>query len=332
MTMRQLLIHMAMFGAAVGAAAAPAACGRGPSPADSDAASGPPATRADASDSAADASTPSSRDAGASEPEPGEDDGHVMILGTHGRVSLHRAGRVVPILRNVSFVPGDTLHVEEASTAIVHCRDVCVLGTGVYRRCCTPECRTDVALHPPRSAARVAMVAKRELGRDEARLLEEQERRIAALDLGETTARFLRSNLYVNWKLEEAAGEVEALSKRLDRPEARRELREIYAPFVRKTGDLFRRLNKPDRAIDRYKKATGVAPPRPRTGADPAAAAEAAREKARAHTSLADVYVESGKPRQAVDSLSRAREIYRAQGDAEKAAETDRAILKYRGR
>lgn len=289
--------------------------------------------RADAS--AADASVPARQDAGVTRPDPPDpDDGTALILRTTGRVALKRgAAAFVPILGELLFMPGDKLRVGPQSTASVLCRDdlICELGSGLYEQCCTPECGARVALAPPDAAGRTEFVARGDLGADEKRLLAAQEAKIAALGLGETSRSFLRANLYVNWKLEEAAGEVEALSRRLDRPEVKRQLRETYAPLMLRTGDLFRKVDKRGRAIDLYKKAVEVAPPRPGAGGA-ALHKEAARERARAHRRLAEVYVESGKKREAIDSLTRARAIYRAQGDLEKAAATDRAILKHRGR
>lgn len=306
-------------------------CGSDSPPGESDAQTSLP--RADAS--AADASVPARADAGVTRPDPPDpDDGTALILRTRGRVSLKRgAGRFVPIFGEILFIPGDTLRVGQQATASVLCRDdlVCDLGTGEYERCCTPDCGARVALAPPETAERTTFVAKGDLGAAEKRLLAEQEEKIAALGLGETSRRLLRANLYVNWKLDEAAGEVEALSRQLDRPEVRTKLRETYAPLMRRTGDLFHKLDKRDRAIDLYKKAVEVAPPRPRPGGA-AAVKEVARERARAHSRLADVYVESGKKREAIESLTRARDIYRAQGDVDKAAAVDRAILKHSGR
>jgi hypothetical protein len=306
-------------------------CGRGSPKGESDAQTPPPPADA----AAADASVPAREDAGVTPPDPPDtDDGTAFILHTTGRVSLKRgAGQFEPIIGEIWFMPGYRLRVGQRATASVLCGGdlVCELGTGMYERCCTPECGARVALAPPEATGRTEFVARGDLGAGDRRLLAEQEQKIAALGLGETSRSFLRANLYVNWKLEEAAGEVEGLSRRLDRPEVRRQLREAYAPLMRRTGDLFHKLDKRDRAIDRYKKAVEVAPPRPRAGGA-AIDGEAARERARAHSRLADVYVESGKKREAVESLTRAREIYRAQGDLDRAAAADRAILKHSDR
>lgn len=260
-------------------------------------------------------------------------DGFAMILETRREVFLKRknASDFVRILREVGFHSGDILRVGERARALVYCRDLCVLEVGEYRDCCTPECKKIISLNPDEPGARTAFVPRSELPPAQARALAESEAQIASLRLDATAAQLLRANLYVNWKVSEAAPEVQRLSDELDRPGARKKLRDAYAPIMRRTGDLFQKVNLRQKAIDRYKKATGLAPER--NGPDKTGSAEAlTREKARAHTSLADVYVEAGNKPAAIESLSRAKELYRLQGDIQMAKEADLKISEIRAR
>jgi len=247
-----------------------------------------------------------------------------LILSTEREVLLKPKGAAafVPILKNVPFHPGDVLRVGDAAKAIVFCRDVCELGTGEYVKCCIPVCRTVINIHPTGSTPRTEVLMRKDLPPEQAIAFNEQESRIERLELSDTSKQFLKANLYSWWKLKEASNELQTLTEKLDKPEAKHELKQVYAPIMRKTGDLFVEVNQKERALDRYQKTIEL-PPDTTANTD-----SAIKEKAAAHTRIAEIYAEKGNKNEAVANLDTAKRMYVRTGETQKAAEADRKMAK----
>jgi len=251
-----------------------------------------------------------------------EDDGGTPVVLVDNKVALKQKGATdfEPINEAFQFYDGDTLQIGANSSVLVSCKEVCRLSTGLYTSCCTNDCK--VEWPPSRSGAdgEQLFMLKKDLSPAEAKVLAESESKLLNLGLGKTTTQFLKAKLYTSWRLKEAEDELATLSAQLEKPEARQELGKIYAPVSRKTGDMFVVVNQKDRAIHEYQKV--IANPPQATVVQP----DALKEKAAAHTALADVLVESGKKAEAQENLKAAKRIYVRQGDANKAAVLDHKI------
>jgi hypothetical protein len=246
-----------------------------------------------------------------------------MILRVERDVSLKARGasEFVRILSGM-FHGGDTLQVGDQSKAWVSCRDgsICPLSTGLYSECCKDVCETGIRIPPPansESQSREAFIKKSELPPVELQTFELQENRIRHLGADEVTTQFLIADLYSSWKLVEANDELKNLSQQLNKPEAKQELKMLYAPMLRKTGDMQLRIRHTSDAEDSYKKAVEVAP-----------TLNDSREKAAAHVSLGELYEKKGLKEKAVVNLEKSEQLYKGEGDTTKAAATRRAIVK----
>jgi len=167
-----------------------------------------------------------------------------MIIRVEKDVRLKAKGAAVfkAILYGV-FRAGDTLQVGEQSKAWVECPDhsLCPREKGLYAECCREVCDSGIRIPPPAnsaSQARVVFISKSELPPSELKIFQLQETRIRDLGANEVTTQFLIADLYSSWKLVEAKDEVNNLSWKLAKPETKEELKMLYAPMWRRTGDL----------------------------------------------------------------------------------------------
>jgi len=245
-----------------------------------------------------------------------------MIVRVEKDVSLKIKG-ATQFMRIFSgmFREGDMLQVGDQSKAWVSCPDhsVCPLGKGLYEECCRDVCESGIRILPPansESQNRVAFIKKSELPSGELQTLELQETRIRNLGADEVTTKFLIADLYSSWKLVEARDELKDLTQKLDKPETKQELKMLYVPMLRQTGDMQLKVKQLDEAEDSYKKAVELAP----QFNDP-------REKADAHVTLGQFYEKSGQKEKAVVNLKQGEQLYEQSGDVKKAAATRRAIV-----
>lgn len=245
-----------------------------------------------------------------------------MIVRVEKDVSLKIKG-ATQFMRIFSgmFREGDTLQVGDQSKAWVSCPDhsVCPLGKGLYEECCRDVCESGIRILPPansESQNRVAFIKKGELPSGELQTLELQETRIRNLGANEVTTKFLMADLYSSWKLTEAKDELKDLSQDLDKPETRKELKMLYLPMLRKTGDMQLTIKQQDQAEDTYLKAIELGS----KSRDP-------REKADAHVSLGELYERNGQKEKAVTNFKLGQKLYEKGGDSQKAAATRQAIV-----
>ena len=244
-----------------------------------------------------------------------------MILSVRKDVSLKRQGSssFVPILRNVSFRIGDLLQVGNDSAAQVLCstRGICELSVGIYSTCCTASCQVQIQMLRFENDASIAVVNRIDLPANEAGRLNQAEASIRQLELGPVTTEFLITKLHSGWKLEETNQELDRLTIRLAKPEAKEELKDLYLPVVRKTGDMQLKINKLDKAKELYQLNIN-------------SQTSDSTEKAAAHEGLAEAYKQSGDKNEAVRNFEMARDIYVKQGDAKAAAATEKRIVNTR--
>lgn len=243
----------------------------------------------------------------------------VMIIEVKQDVSLKPKGasEFVRILRG-PFHLGDILQVGENSFAMVLCDvNVCSLRKGVYTECCKGTCDDMIRLQPTggENSTR-AFMKKADLPPDQLVALNTEEAKIRNLGTDEVTTQFLIANLYSSWKLVEANQELDSLSQKLNRPEAAKELNTLYSPMVRKTGDLYLKINQKAAAEKTYLKGLELTP-----------VTNDKQEKAATHVSLGQLYEESGKKEQAVENFQKGKQLYEQQGNIKKAAEVRRAIV-----
>jgi hypothetical protein len=245
-----------------------------------------------------------------------------MIIRVERDVSLKAKGATdfVRILSGL-FRGGDTLQVGDQSKAWVSCPDhsVCPLGTGLYAECCRDVCENGIRIPPPpnsESQNRVVFISKSELPPADLQMFQLQETRIRNLGADEVTTQFLMADLYSSWKLVEAKDELKDLTQKLNKPGTKQELKMLYVPMLRRTGDMQLRVKQQDEAEDSYKKAVELAP----ESNDP-------REKADAHVSLGQFYEKSGQKEKAVINLKQGEQLYERGGDVKKAAATRQAIV-----
>jgi len=246
------------------------------------------------------------------------DAGTAMIFKVQNDVRLKAKGAAdfVRILGGL-FRGGDELQVGAGATAWVSCADdrICPLGQGLYTDCCKGTCEHEIRMKPPEGEPVRALMKKQDLPANELQLFETSEARIRSLGANEAATQFLIANLYSSWKLVEANNELDKLSQTLKTPEAVKQLDNLYAPMVRKTGDLYLEVNQKGLAEQSYKKAVEVAP---QTN-DP-------RDQADAHIKLGEFYENSGQRDKAVVNLKQGQQLYEKSGEAEKAAATRRAL------
>lgn len=251
-------------------------------------------------------------------PDPDLSPADAMIVSVEKDVSLKRkdAESFFPIFsnNNVAFKMGDTLQIGQASLADIYCENrggICQLKTGTYLECCTGLCQLTVQMIQRSGLP----LKKSELEPAQASALNEAEGKIRALQLGQVTTQFLVTNLYSGWKLEETNQELNRLSEQLAKPEAKQELKDLYAPVMRKTGDINLKFNRVADAKKLYQQniiSTSEAK-------DP-------KEKAAAHVALAEAYKQEGDKTKAVENFQIAKEIYVKHGETKSAQAADKKI------
>jgi len=179
-----------------------------------------------------------------------------MILSVRKDVSLKRQGApdFVPIFRNIAFRIGDTLQVGVDATATVLCseRGICELAKGTYASCCIAECKTQVQMLRLGTGPNTPIVKRTELTPDEVLKLNTAEAGIRQLELSPLATQFVLTRLHSSWKLEETNQELDTLTNQLKQPGAKEELKDLYLPVLRKTGDMQLKLNRFDRAKELY--------------------------------------------------------------------------------
>ena len=248
-----------------------------------------------------------------------------MIIRVERDVSLKAKG-AAEFIRIVSglFRNGDTLQVGDQSKAWVSCRDgsICPLGKGLYDDCCKAGCENEIRIPPPsnsESENRVALIRKSELPPVELQTFELQESRIRQLGSDEVTTQFLIANLYSSWKLSEAKDELKNLTLKLNKAGTKDDLKTLYAPMLRETGDMQLSVMQKEEAETSYKRAVKVEPE-----------LSDSREKAAAHVSLGELYEKNGQKVEAVRNLETSERLYKKEGDTVKAAAARRAITTLR--
>jgi hypothetical protein len=245
-----------------------------------------------------------------------------MILSVQNDVSLKRQGAssFVPILRNVAFRMGDLLQIGNNSTAKVLCsaRGICQLPMGTYNACCTDSCKVEIQMLRAENTGTPLPIVKRvDLPANEAAQLNQSENSIRQLQLGPVTTQFLITKLHSGWKLEETNEELNHLQDQLAKPAAQEELKDLYWPVIRKTGDMQLKINNTSKAKELYQLNINSAEPD-------------SVEKAAAHERLGQVYSQNGDQKEAIRNLEKAQEIYLKGGDKKAAAATEKQIANTR--
>jgi tetratricopeptide (TPR) repeat protein len=141
--------------------------------------------------------------------------------------------------------------------------------------------------------------------------------RIRKLGADDVTEQFLIANLYSSWKLAEANDEVEKLSTKLKTSDAAEKLGALYVPLVRKSGDLYFKIDEKVKAERSYNQVLKLTP-----------AASDEKEKAAAHTSLGQLYETTGRKEAAIENLKKANTLYEKEGETQKATQIRSAINK----
>lgn len=240
-----------------------------------------------------------------------------MILSVRKDVSLKRQGApdFVPILRNIAFRIGDTLQVGVDSTATVLCseRGICELAKGTYSSCCITECKTQIQMLRMGTGPSTPIVKRTELTPDEVLKLNTAEAGIRQLELSPLATQFVLMRLHSSWKLEETDQELNTLTNQLKQPGAKEELKDLYLPVLRKTGDMQLKLNRLDKAKELYQ-------------LNISSQANDSFEKAASHEGLATVSKQSGDKEDAVRNFEMAKDIYLKQGNTKAAATTEKEI------
>lgn len=246
-----------------------------------------------------------------------------MILSVRKDVSLKRQGAAdfVPILRNVAFRIGDVLQVGIDSVATVLCseRGICELEKGTYSSCCSAECKTRVQMMRIDAGPNTPIVKRADLPADEVQKLDAAEAGIRQLELSPLATQFLITRLHSSWKLEETNQELNTLTIQLKQPGAKEELKDLYLPVIRKTGDMQLKLNQLDKAKELYQ-------------LNISSQANDSFEKAASHEGLATAYKQGGDKEGAVRNFEMARDIYIKQGDTKAATATEREIAKVKSK
>jgi len=247
----------------------------------------------------------------------------VMIVDVKNDVSLKLKGALDFFhIDGGPFYPGDLLRIGDASTAIVDCKDsICSLGRGEYAKCCGDVCQNSIPAAPPEGTQVAFMMRKDDLPAPQLQLFQSSESRIRALGVNEIATQYFIARLYSSWGVKEANQEIDKLSQQLNDPAAQQKLNRLYLPMIHRTGDLYLKMNDKTRAEQSYKRVIDLAP---ETG-------EAGKEKAATHVSLGQMYKDSGRKEEAVKNLEQGRKLYEMQGDANKAGDVRRAIIKAKG-
>ena len=244
------------------------------------------------------------------------------ILSTKNVVNLTRKGTNSPVAvqANVGFKLGDLLQVGDASFAVALCKQgTCVLGLGNYNSCCTVPCQGQVAMMRRGDAPDLPMISRNELPATEAAALIDAEKGLRNLNLPPVTTQFLITTLYTNWKIKEANQELDRLSTQLANPNAKEELRGLYAPVITRTGNMHLKYNRVEDAKKLYQ-----------LNLSRSSAADDPRDRAAVHVGLAQTYELSGKKTEAIRNFESAKDIYVKQGDRKAAASTEKQIEKTR--
>jgi tetratricopeptide (TPR) repeat protein len=158
------------------------------------------------------------------------------------------------------------------------------------------------------------VVKRADLPPSEAAKLNQSENSIRQLQLGPVATQFLITKLYSGWKLEETNQELDHLQNQLTKPEAQEELKDLYWPVIRKTGDMQLKINNTGKARELYELNINSEQPD-------------SIEKAAAHERLGQLYTQSGNQKEAVSNLEKAREIYLKDGDQKAATATEKQII-----
>lgn len=240
-----------------------------------------------------------------------------LILSVRKDVSLKRLGAsdFVPILRNVAFRIGDLLQVGTDAAATVLCSDrgICELAQGTYSSCCSASCATQVQMMRIGAGPDTPIVKRTDLPADEVQTLNAAEASIRQLELSPLATQFLITRLHSGWKLEETNQELDMLTNQLKQPGAKEDLKDLYLPVIRKTGDMQLRRNQLDKAKELYQ-------------LNISSQSNDSFEKAAAHEGLATAYKQGGDKEEAVRNLETAKSIYIKQGDTKAAATTEKEI------
>lgn len=247
----------------------------------------------------------------------------VMIIAVERDVTLKPKGasQFVRILRSIPFRVGDELQIGDNSTARVLCSDsICLLSKGLYTDCCTLSCENAIRLKPPASMNQNRKIMnKSQLPAIEAQTFDGEEQKIRRLGAGDVTTQYLIADLYSSWKLVEANKELDNLSLKLKEPQAARELDALYPTVVRKTGDMYLKIDKKTEAEKNYRKVLELTPQ-----------TKDVQEKAATHVALGELYEKDGKKEKAVENLQKGKELYVQDGNVRKAEAVDKALIKAR--
>jgi len=243
-----------------------------------------------------------------------------MIFKVSNQVELKSkdAADFVRILSGL-FRGGDILRVGDQAVAWVSCPDnhICPLQKGEYTECCHVSCADGIDLGPPPTEAPRSMMRRYDLPADDQQRFATAENKIRGLGTDDITQQYLIAYLYSCWKLQEADQEVEKLSIKLKDPSAPQRLDKLYAPLIRRTGDLYRKIDQPTKAVEHYRQAIDIAP---RVNDE--------KEKAAAHASLGQLYEARGEKKEALENLKQATTIYKNQGDNKKSEDIKRAMMR----
>jgi len=243
-----------------------------------------------------------------------------MIFKVDNEVSLKSKGTAdfVRILSGL-FRGGDVLRVGQQAIAWVNCPDghVCPLNSGEYTNCCNVACANPIQLRPPTGDGPRVMMRRMQLPPDERQKFDGAELKIRQLGTDDVTQQFLIANLYSSWKVDEARDEVKKLSQKLREPKTPDQLKQLYLPMVRKTGDLYFKIDQRAEAERSYNKVIELAPK-----------VKDEKEQAAAHSSLGQLYETTGQKKAAVKNLEKATEIYDREGETQKATQARRALTK----
>jgi tetratricopeptide (TPR) repeat protein len=157
------------------------------------------------------------------------------------------------------------------------------------------------------------MVKRTDLPAEEMLKLNAAETGIRQLELSPLATQFLLTRLHSSWKLEETNQELDTLTIQLKQPGAKEELKDLYLPVIRKTGDMHLKLNRLDKAKELYQ-------------LNISSQANDSFEKAASREGMATAYKQGGDKEEAVRNFEMAKEIYVKQGDTRAATKTEKEI------
>jgi tetratricopeptide (TPR) repeat protein len=226
-----------------------------------------------------------------------------------------------PISDQIGFFRGDILKVGDGGRALAYCIGTgsgCYYPAGTYDSCCG-SCQDPFELRPETSSERVMFMSKQELPQTALLELNEQEQRIDALGVDQTTKSMLLSDLYTNWKLKEAAPQLDSLSQQLAHPDAKSKLKKLYAPFALGTGNLYLKNGNEAKAEQNFRRAVEFST----VINDP-------EREADAHRIIGKFYMEKGSKQKAIENLQSAESLYEKAGQTRKADGMRRNIVSVR--